>query len=172
MTVNEIESLVVGSSAVATVILSFLIWRANILSAKAAKGAADAAIESAKISNLMLEAQLEQKQNLHDQIKRDILKQIRFLLKILSEVKESSTPSQEMVRLPEQIHVTNYELANYFSKEERQKIYYTVEKYEAYRTNYFKDGKPSFNTIVKLTQDTDELIERAKDIIVKFSDKA
>ncbi|MFJ8462119.1 hypothetical protein ACIQ57_23865 [Lysinibacillus xylanilyticus] len=172
MSIDEIESVIVGASAVATSVFSFLIWRANIQSAKAAKGAADAAEASAKISKLMLDAEEEKKQNLRDQIKRDILKQTSFIMNILNEMKESSMPSLTMIRLPEKINnVTNFELASYFTKEERQLIYYTVKKYESYRNDYFKDGKPNFKMDEKFTKDTEELLEKTKDVIIEFTDK-
>ncbi|MBX8945623.1 hypothetical protein [Lysinibacillus sp. K60] len=172
MSFDEIESVVVGVSAIATSFFSFLIWRANIQSAKAAKGAADAAEESAKISKLMLEAEEEKRQNLRDQIKRDILKQTSYIMNILNEMKESSMPSLVMSKLPETINnVSNYELAHYFSMKERQLIYYTIKKYESYRNDYFKDGKPNFTLNDKFQKETQELLDKTKDVIIEFTEK-
>lgn len=171
MSFDEIESVVVGVSAIATSVFSFLIWRANILSAKAAQGAADAAVESAKISKLMLEAEEEKKQNLRDQIKRDILKQASNIKNILSEMKEEKISSSIMSKLPEEFSVTNYDLASYFSVEERQLIYYTVKKYESFRSDYFKDRQPSFKLDEKIIQDIEDLLEKFKDVIIEFTEK-
>lgn len=171
MSIDEIESVIVSASAIATAIFSFLIWRANIQSAKAAKGAADAATGSAKISKLMLDTEKEKKQNIRDQMKRDILKQINDIIKIITEMDENGINKKDMLKLPEKINVTNYELASYFSKEERQAIFYMVKNFETYRNDYFKEGQPNFKLDEKLIQDTKDLLKRTKDIIIELTDK-
>lgn len=171
MLIDKIELIIVGASALATSIFSYLIWKANIQSANAAQSAADAAIESARISKLMLEAEEEKKQSLRDQIKRDMLKQASNIAKTLDEIKKENISSSLMNKLPEEFVVTNYELASYFSVKERQLIYYTVKKYESFRSDYFKDGQPSYKVDEKLNQDIEDLLEKFKEIIIEFTEK-
>ena len=132
MAIDEVGLVIAGAGVVVTAVFSCLIWQANIQSAKAAKGAADAATESAKISKMMLDAQEEQKKSLRDQLRRDINKQCADIINILDVMIKAGITTKLMSKLPEEISTTNHELAGCFTEKEQQLVYYTVVEYGKY----------------------------------------
>ncbi|ARD49050.1 hypothetical protein [Sporosarcina sp. P33] len=168
MTFDNIESCAVIAGAITTAVFSFLIWRANIQSAKAAKGAADAANESAQVSKMIFESQEELKKNVRDQLKRDILTQFQKIEKQVRTLKDSGITSEVMNKLPVSINITNHELGTYFETSERKVIHQAMSKYEEYIKRYFVEGIPKFIENEELTKDTQDLHDKVFNVILLF----
>ncbi|MBO0588399.1 hypothetical protein [Sporosarcina sp. E16_8] len=166
----EIAHLVVSiCGVIVTGVFSYFIWQANKQSANAAEGATRAAEESASISKMMLEMQEEQKQNIRQQLKRDVIKQINAIERNLSNMLSTQKYSEIMSRLPEEINITNLELANYFLEEEIAIIYKTRSTYETYRNDYFKNDIPSFSMDEKFIHDNKTVLELTRDVIIALT---
>ncbi|MEC2074574.1 hypothetical protein [Metabacillus fastidiosus] len=168
----ELAALIVSiCGVIVTGVFSFLIWQANKQSAIAAKEATNAAIESARISQSMLEMQEEQKESIRNQLKRDITTQVYFIERNLNTMVSTGKYSSEiMSRLPEKINITNLELANYFSEDERALIYKARSKFENYRNDYFTNGKPDYAIDEEFIQTTKDLLDLTKDVVILLTD--
>lgn len=168
MKYDDIESFAVIAGAITTAVFSFLIWRANIQSAKAAKGAADAANESAQVSKMIFESQEELKKNVRDQLKRDILTQFQKIEKQVLTLKVSGITTVVMNKLPASINITNHELGTYFDASERKVIHRAMSEYEEYRNKYFTEDRPKFIQNEELTKDTEVLHDKVFNVILLF----
>ncbi|KEZ51342.1 hypothetical protein [Metabacillus indicus] len=173
-TVEILSLSISGLSVIVTGFFSFLIFSANkksaeaaVQSARAAEEATKASVESVKIAKAMMDLQTEQKKQIRNHLKRDVIDQVTFLCLYL-EANKSNYSAAKMKMFPEKIFITNQDLGTYFTEEETQAIRDAIMSYKAFRILYYKDGEPHFMVNDSFIKDHDKLLELLSKVLVSL----
>lgn len=120
-----ISNVISGLGVIVTGTFSYLIWRANKNSTEAAESAANAALESAKLSKAALdhqlnEASLKKLENEKETIifRGNLTFEAMNIFQILISLRDNTVTSEQLKKLPTNFGFSKDDLVKHFTKEE------------------------------------------------------
>ena len=143
---TEVIALYISSAGVlVTGVFSFFIASANSKSATAATEATKAALESARISQTMMDMQTEQRIQIRSQLIREVLKSALIVQNGIEIFTKTGKDYTFLISaFPNNLNISNVEIGIYFNKFEAEAINIANMHLELYRKRYIKDGVPSY----------------------------
>jgi uncharacterized protein YpmB len=172
LNVDIISTVISALGVIVTGTFSYLIWQANKNSAEAAESAAKTALESAKISKIALDNQLnevslrklkEEKETII--FRGDLTFKAMNIFQVLVPLHDNGVTSEQLKKIPTTLNFSKDDLVKHFTQEESVILTQAQHLLDGYIKNYFPKGIPSFTINQVLIDDTIKLYEKFRELL-------